>query len=134
MSKKIAYIIHPFRDDKENNEKNMKFIAAVAVRSGTVPIATALYFPHFLNEEDEAERLEGIDCGLTLMECCDEVWLFGFNISEGMKMELDCARELKFPVRLYDMHMNRINLRTLKADKRVTPEYRDAIHRLKLVR
>lgn len=103
MSKKIAYIIHPFRDDKENNEKNMKFIAAVAVRSGTVPIATALYFPHFLNEEDEAERLEGIDCGLTL-------------------------------IRLYDMHMNRINLRTLKADKRVTPEYRDAIHRLKLVR
>ena len=83
MSKKIAYIIHPFRNDKENNEKNMKFIAAVAVRSGTVPIATALYFPHFLNEEDEAERLEGIDCGLTLMECCDEVWLFGFNISEG---------------------------------------------------
>ena len=67
MSKKIAYIIHPFRDDKENNEKNMKFIAAVAVRSGTVPIATALYFPHFLNEVDEAERLEGIDCGLTLM-------------------------------------------------------------------
>ena len=101
MSKKIAYIIHPFRNDKENNEKNMKFIAAVAVRSGTVPIATALYFPHFLNEEDEAERLEGIDCGLTLMECCDEVWLFGFNISEGMKMELDCARELKLPVRLY---------------------------------
>ena len=47
MSKKIAYIIHPFRDDKEHNEKNMKFIAAVAVRSGTVPIATALYFPHF---------------------------------------------------------------------------------------
>ena len=45
MSKKIAYVIHPFRDDKENNEKNMKFIAAVAVRSGTVPIATALYFP-----------------------------------------------------------------------------------------
>lgn len=134
MSKKIAYIIHPFRDDKENNEKNMKFIAAVAVRSGTVPIATALYFSHFLNEEDEAERLEGIDCGLTLMECCDEVWLFGFNISEGMKMELDCAKELKLPVRLYDMHMNRINVRTLKEDKRVTPEYRDAIHRLKLVR
>ena len=134
MSKKIAYIIHPFRDNKESNEKNMKFIAAVAVRSGTVPIATALYFPHFLNEEDEAERLEGIDGGLTLMECCDEVWLFGFNISEGMKMELDCARELKLPVRLYDMRMNRINLRTLKADKRVTPEYRDAIHRLKLVR
>ena len=51
-----------------------------------------------------------------------------------MKMELDCAKELKLPVRLYDMHMNRINLRTLKADKRVTPEYRDAIHRLKLVR
>ena len=33
MSKKIAYIIHPFRDNKESNEKNMKFIAAVAVRS-----------------------------------------------------------------------------------------------------
>lgn len=128
MSKKIAYIIHPFRDDKENNEKNMKFIAAVAVRSGTVPIATALYFPHFLNEENEAERLEGIDCGLTLMECCDEVWLFGFNISEGMKMELDCARELKLPVRLYDMHMNRINLRTLKDYGRIYLRREDVLH------
>lgn len=59
MSKKIAYIIHPFRDDKENNEKNMKFIAAVAVRSGTVPIATALYFPHFLNEPKARMALDG---------------------------------------------------------------------------
>ncbi len=51
------------------------------------------------------------------MECCDEVWLFGFNISEGMKMELDCARELKLPVRLYDMHMNCINVKDVRAGK-----------------
>lgn len=134
MEKNVVYIIHPFRNDMENNSKNMKNIASIAVRAGHVPIATALYFPTFLNEKDEKERMEGIDCGLTLMECCDEAWLFGFEITEGMKLELDYAKELNLPVCLFDRNMNRVNLRTLRVDDRVTPEYREAIKHLKLIR
>ena len=65
----------------------------------------------------------------------DKKW----NLTE---MELEDFRERisKTPVSYTHLdvykrqHMNCINVRTLKADKRVTPEYRDAIHRLKLVR
>ena len=31
--------------------------------------------------------------GLELMDMCDEVWVFGFKITEGMRFELEHARE-----------------------------------------
>ena len=35
--------------------------------------------------------------GLQLLELCDEVWVFGPCISEGMKAEIELARKLGKP-------------------------------------
>ncbi len=58
--------------------------------------------------------------------------MFGFDITEGMKFELDHARKKKKPVRLYDDSFNAVNVRTLPIDERATPEYRMAVHGLRL--
>ena len=57
--------------------------------------------------------------------------MFGFDITEGMKFELDHARKKKKPVRLYDDRFNAVNVRTLPIDERATPEYRMAVKGLR---
>lgn len=91
-----------------------------------------LYFPAFLDENNPSERMTGIEMGLELMDSCDEVYVFGFNITEGMKFELDYAAKKKKPVRLYDDNFNAVNVRTLAIDERATPEYCMAVQGLRL--
>lgn len=132
--KKMVFICSPFRGNEKENVAKAKFYARVAIGIGAIPIVPHLYFPQFLDEKKAAERMDGIEMGLELMDCCDEVWVYGFNITQGMEFELDHARETKVPVRLYDLDMNRVNIRTLKIDERATKEYMASIKGLKLLK
>jgi hypothetical protein len=40
-----------------------------------------------------------MDMGLQLLELCDELWVFGPRISEGMKAEIELARKLGKPTK-----------------------------------
>lgn len=131
---KMKFICSPFRGNIEGNTKKAERYAVVLARAGSVPIAPHLYFPRFLDENSPKERMTGIEMGLELMALCDEICVFGFKITEGMKFELDFAREKHIPVCLYDEDMNRINIRTLPVDERADAEYMRAIKGLRLVR
>lgn len=131
---KKIFICSPFRGNIKENKKAAQFFAKVIIGTGRVPVAPHLYFPQFLDEENPNERMNGIEMGLELMDVCDEVYVLGFNITEGMKFELDHAREKRIPVRLYDEYMNAVNLRTLPIDERANADYRRIIKGLRLVK
>lgn len=133
IMKKI-FICSPFRGDIEANTAKVKFYAMILAKAGSIPIAPHLYFPQFLDENSQSERMTGIEMGVELMNECDEVRVYGFNITEGMKFELNHAREKRIPVRLYDEEMNIVNVRTLSVDDRATREYRNAIEGLRLMK
>ena len=100
MKKKI-FICSPYRGRVEENKKNAVSYARITAMSGDVPIVPHLYFPSFLDDNIPNERMTGIAMGLELMDMCDEVYVFGFDITEGMKFELDHAKETRKPVRLW---------------------------------
>lgn len=131
---KKIFICSPFRGNIEENTKAAQFFAKVIIGTGRIPIAPHLYFPQFLDEDNPNERMNGIEMGLELMDVCDEVYVLGFNITEGMRFELNHAREKRIPVRLYDEYMNAVNLRTLPIDERANAEYRRIIKGLRLVK
>ena len=72
--------------------------------------------------------------GLELMDTCDMVYVFGFEITEGMRFELEHAKEMKKPVRLYDRNFEQICIKTLPIDDRASDEYRSLIKGQKLMR
>ena len=115
MKKKI-FICSPYRGRVEENKKNAVRYARITAMSGDVPIVSHLYFPSFLDDNIPNERMTGIAMGLELMDMCDEVYVFGFEITEGMKFELDHAKEIRKPVRLYDTDFNPVNVRTIPVD------------------
>ena len=85
--------------DLERNLERAKLACRAAVDRGYVPYAPHLYFPQFLSEDDEDEREMGILLGLTWLARCDELWVIGTRISDGMKKELEMAHEWGIPVR-----------------------------------
>ena len=46
------------------------------IEVGHVPLAQQLISVRFLNDQNPSERELGIVCGLTLIEDCDEVWVY----------------------------------------------------------
>lgn len=64
-----------------------------------MPLAPHIIFPQFLDDEKKSERKAGMDMGLQLLELCDELWVFGPRISEGMKAEIELARKLGKPTK-----------------------------------
>jgi hypothetical protein len=116
---KMIFVCSPYRGDIEKNTKRAVFAAKVICNCGDIPIVPHLYFPRFLNENDQYERVRGIECGIELMKGCDQLWLLGPVISRGMEYELKAAQEIRIPVCLYDEELRRINPKTLILDERV---------------
>ena len=68
---------------------------------GVSPIVPHLLFPQFLKEEDLEERDLGIRLGLVQLAMCDELWVFGKEISQGMSKEISFAEERGIPIKYF---------------------------------
>ena len=97
MMKKV-YICAPLGGDVESNLERVKRYTRYALMCGTAPVV-----PHFyalcLNDNDQTERKIGLAAGLGMLWFCDELWVFGQNITEGMKQELQFCKHLNIKTR-----------------------------------
>ncbi len=97
MMKKV-YICAPLGGDVESNLERVKRYTRYALMCGTAPVV-----PHFyalcLNDNDQKEREIGLAAGLGMLWFCDELWVFGQNITEGMKQELQFCKYLNIKTR-----------------------------------
>ncbi len=116
-----VFICSPFRpvgDTREERDKNWKRnislakqVCRHAVEKGYVPYAPHLYYPQFLSEGEPDEREMGIIMGMTWLTCCDEIWVVGTRISEGMSREIAQAKESGIPMKAYlPLHGDRIRM------------------------
>ena len=97
MMKKV-YICAPLGGDVERNLERVKRYTRYALMCGTAPVV-----PHFyalcLDDNNEKEREIGLAAGLGMLWFCDELWVFGQNITEGMKQELQFCKHLNIKTR-----------------------------------
>ena len=130
MRKKI-YVISKYRGNTEENLKVAKKVGDIIIGCDYIPVIPHLYLPQFLNDEVPEERVKAIDMGVELLSGCDMIWLVGTDISNGMEYEIEAAKVLKIPVRLYDLELCRISPRTLLIDDRANDRYRQVIRGLR---
>lgn len=81
----IVYICSPYSGDTERNIKNAKRYSRFAVDKHYLPIAPHIYFTQFMDDDIPEERDTVIFMNWVLMSKCVELWVFGENISVGMK-------------------------------------------------
>ena len=85
--KKKVYICAPLGGNVQQNLERAIRFATYALRSGAAPVV-----PHFyalcLDDADPKQREIGMSAELSLLWFCDEMWIFGDEITEGMQEEI----------------------------------------------
>lgn len=104
---RVVYICSPMRPHcageigRQQIQKNLRRAAAycrAAVASYAIPICPHLYFSAFLEDMNPSDRNIGMEMGVAILKRCDELWVFGDHISEGMKAEIELAQKQKMPI------------------------------------
>ena len=92
MMKKV-YICAPLGGNIKENLEQVKRYTKYALICGTAPVV-----PHFyalcLNDDIPKEREIGLAAGLSLLWFCDEMWIFGDTLTEGMRGEIRFCQNL----------------------------------------
>ena len=95
----LVYICSPYAGDIERNTCRARAFSRFAVEKKYIPIAPHLLCPQYLNEE--TERWLGLKMGIVFLGKCEEVWVFGDVISEGMAAEIEKAKKMRKKIRYF---------------------------------
>ena len=87
---KVVYVAHPLSGpDRDANIARAARWCAWAFKSGFAPVADWIVLASQL---DESYREPGLRADCALIKRCDEVWLVGGRVSEGMRIEAAAAK------------------------------------------
>lgn len=113
--RKTIYVCSPCRGNVAANISWAKFFTEAVLHTGNTPVTPHAFYAEYLDDEKPSERAQGLAAGISLLRRCDEVWIFGDRISEGMAAEIREAQNLDIPVRraiLYSLPIRQHNKRS----------------------
>ncbi len=97
--KPVVYIASPFSgDEKGNTEKAIRY-CRFAVDRNAIPVAPHLYLPRFMSEATERDK--AMFMNMVFLGKCEQLWVFGEKITEGMTMEIARAMMRGIPIRYF---------------------------------
>ena len=100
--KPLVYIASPYAGDTETNVRRAQGYCRFAVTKNCIPIAPHLHYPQFMDDSDKEQRELGLFFSLVLLGKCDELWIFGDRVSNGMSQEIRKAEKRGIPIRRFN--------------------------------
>ncbi len=105
---KRVYICSPIGKNIKENLRKVRRYTKYALMCGTTPIVPH-FFAECLDDNNPKEREIGLAAGLSLLWFCEEMWVFGNEITEGMANEIRFCENFKIPIRkIKEKQINRI--------------------------
>lgn len=105
----LVYICSPLSSDVSGNTERARKFCRFALEKGQIPLAPHLMFPQFVNDDDPTERELAIFMDVILLGKCDELWVFGDTISEGMAIEIAVAKKRRQPIRYFSSNLEEVS-------------------------
>lgn len=106
----LVYICSPLAGNIDGNMEKARHYCKFAVRSGAIPLAPHLLFPQFMDDTDFDERALAMFMNMVLLGKCDQLWVFGKTISEGMAAEIGKAEKRGMVIRYFNESMKEVEL------------------------
>lgn len=97
----LVYICSPYSGDTVAHTRDAQRYSRFAVDQRCIPLAPHLLFPQFMDDTNSRDRTLALFMGNVLMSKCQEVWVFGENISAGMSQEIDQAERHNMTIRYF---------------------------------
>ena len=97
--KPLVYVASPYAGDTARNTENAIRYSRFAVDCGAIPLAPHLLLPRYMPEETERE--EAMFMNMVLLGKCEQLWVFGDRITEGMAAEIAGAEKRRMPIRFF---------------------------------
>lgn len=99
-NRKKIYVASKYAGNVDANVNAAIGYCKYVISQNCIPIASHLFYPQMLDDNNPDERELGFMFGLSLLAICDEVWCFGdISESEGVQQEIVEARKLGKKVR-----------------------------------
>lgn len=107
--KPLVYICSPYAGDVDRNTERAKLYSRFAViERDAIAFAPHLLFPLYLSDDDHAERELALFMDLVFLGKCNELWVFGKNITNGMQMEINKAKKRRMTIRYFTEEMEEV--------------------------
>ncbi len=95
----MVYVCSPYFGDIGKNTANTRMYSRFAVAKNTIPFASHLLLPQYISEEHE--RGLAMFMNKVFLGKCDELWVFGGSITEGMSEEIEQAGKMRKKIRYF---------------------------------
>lgn len=82
------------------NIKRAIHYAELAYKNSAIPVTPHLLFP-FMDDRDLEQRKDALFMDIILLGKCQEVWVFGSQMTEGMKREIEIAEKRKQVIKYF---------------------------------
>jgi hypothetical protein len=106
---KWVYIASPYHGNVEANTERARRYCYFAVRQSCVPACPHIFITQFLDDSDKEEREAGLYLGLQMLQRCEELWVFGTYISEGMRREIAEAKRRGILIRRFNISCEEVD-------------------------
>ncbi len=104
----LVYICSPYSGNVDFNVTNARIYCKYAVDHKCIPIAPHLLFPQFMNDEEPTDRELAMFMNMVLLSKCEELWVFGNTISQGMGQEIEKAEKRRMKIRYFDYELKEV--------------------------
>lgn len=108
---KLIFVASPYAGDVEKNIEYAKEACRYVLNEGNAFFCPHLLYPQILDDNNLEERKLGINMGKEFLNKCDELWVFGKDITNGMFEEIEFARNKGIPIRRimeFNMEVNEL--------------------------
>ena len=96
--KRKVYICASSNGDVKKSIQRAMLYTKFALKSNVAPI-TPQFFALSLDYNKKDERAIGQSAGINLLWYCDEMWIFGEEITDEMKAEINFCKNLNIKMR-----------------------------------
>ena len=95
----LVYVCSPFAGDADGNTIKARRYSRFAVDSGAIPLTPHLLLPQFIS--DKTERDLALFMDMVLLGKCEQLWVFGAEITKGMAAEIGKAKKRQMTIRYF---------------------------------
>ena len=107
-AREVVYVCSPYAGVIDKNVSNARKYSRFVLTKRKIPLTPHLLYPQFMDDTNPNERKVAFSINKVLLGKCEELWVFGRNITAGMRLEINLARGRGLLLKWFDENLQEV--------------------------